>query len=69
MGIASTGLLGTWTLTSDPTQVIEVRVGAPPSPVVAVPGPLPLMGAAAAFGFSRRLRHRVGLGQAFNTKP
>ncbi len=27
-------------------------------PVVEVPGPLPLFGAAAAFGWSRRLRHR-----------
>jgi hypothetical protein len=32
----------------------------PPSP--AVPGPLPLFGAAAAFGMSRRLRRRIQLG-------
>ena len=28
-----------------------------------VPGPLPLMGAATAFGFSRKLRHRIATGQ------
>jgi hypothetical protein len=31
----------------------------PPTPTSAVPGPLPLMGAAAAFGVSRRLRRRI----------
>jgi hypothetical protein len=30
-----------------------------PTPGAAVPGPLPLVGAAAAFGFSRRLRSRI----------
>jgi hypothetical protein len=30
-----------------------------PPPDTEVPGPLPLLGAGAAFGFSRRLRHRV----------
>lgn len=30
------------------------------TPAASVPGPLPLMGAAAAFGWSRRLRRRVG---------
>jgi len=34
-------------------------IGAPPSPSTAVPGPLPLFGAAAAFGWSRRLRKRI----------
>jgi hypothetical protein len=29
-----------------------------------VPGPLPLLGASAAFGFSRRLRHRVSQGRS-----
>jgi hypothetical protein len=28
-----------------------------------VPGPLPLMGAATAFAFSRKLRHRIATGQ------
>ena len=34
---------------------------APSQPPAAVPGPLPLFGAGAAFGWSRRLRRRVGL--------
>jgi len=53
--------IGSWTLvttrTADPTNVINVIVGAPPSP--SVPGPLPLLGTAAAFGWSRRLRRRI----------
>ncbi|MCP9933786.1 cistern family PEP-CTERM protein [Cyanobium sp. Candia 9D4] len=31
----------------------------PPAPGDSVPGPLPVLGAAAAFGFSRRLRYRI----------
>lgn len=39
----------------------SIRVDDPviPPPTDAVPGPLPLLGAGAAFGFSRRLRSRV----------
>ncbi len=36
-----------------------VIVGTTASPPVAAPGPLPLFGAAAAFGWSRRLRRRL----------
>jgi hypothetical protein len=32
-----------------------------PGPASEVPGPLPILGAGAAFGFSRRLRHRIKL--------
>jgi hypothetical protein len=32
-----------------------------PTPPVETPGPLPILGAGAAFGFSRRLRHRIKL--------
>jgi hypothetical protein len=54
-GITTTGLLGTWTL--DGTgDTIQVFIGAP---AAAVPGPLPLLGAGAAFGWSRRLRKRI----------
>jgi hypothetical protein len=56
MGFTTTGLIGTWTLNAT-GDTINVVLGAPPS--AAVPGPLPLLGAAAAFGFSRRLRRRV----------
>lgn len=52
LGFTTTGLIGTWTLdgTSESIQVVLV----PP-----VPGPLPLLGAGSAFGWSRRLRKRI----------
>ncbi len=40
----------------------QATVYAPPPPPSDVPGPLPLFGAAAAFGMSRRLRRRIQLG-------
>jgi hypothetical protein len=41
-----------------------------PPPAAAVPGPLPVVGAAAAFGFSRKLRKRIkGSSNAFSTAP
>lgn len=64
IGFTTTGLLGTWTLQpkdgSDPytaNDTIQVVIGAPPP--ASVPGPLPLLGAGAAFGWSRRLRKRT----------
>ena len=48
------GLIGTWTLSN--RETIQVILGAP---AAAVPGPLPLFGAAAAFGWSRKLRKRI----------
>jgi hypothetical protein len=56
LGFTTTGLLGTWTL--DGTgDTIEVRVAAPPAPPTsATPGPLPILGATAAFGSVRKLR-------------
>jgi peptidoglycan hydrolase-like protein with peptidoglycan-binding domain len=56
MGFTTTGLIGSWTLNTT-GDTINVVVGAPPT--AAAPGPLPLFGAAAAFGFGRRLRRRV----------
>ena len=55
LNFTTTGLIGTWSLTgtSETIQVILV------SPAAAVPGPLPLLGAGAAFGWSRRLRKRI----------
>jgi len=63
VGIASTQLnpnIGSWTFFGDtnPTNVINVIVGAPPG--LPVPAPLPLFGTAAAYGWSRRLRRRIG---------
>lgn len=58
LGLSSTsGLVASWTVGSDS---IELWAGAKPaaSPAAA-PGPLPLLGAGAAFGYSRRLRSRL----------
>jgi hypothetical protein len=59
LGITATGLIGTWQVdgVSGPDGQINVVVGAPA--VASVPGPLPLFGAAAAFGWSRSLRRRI----------
>ena len=54
----SSGLIGSWILNGT-SETIQVFLG-PPSPSgAAVPGPLPLFGAGAAFGWSRRLRKRI----------
>ena len=53
----SSGTLGTWTL-ADTDDTIHVRVFDPNAPT-SVPGPLPVLRAGAAFGFSRRLRQRI----------
>ena len=38
---------------------LEYQYDNPPTPGARVPGPLPLVGAAAAFGWSRRLKNRI----------
>jgi hypothetical protein len=59
MGFTTTGLIGTWTLAGT-GDTINVVLGPPAAPQsTAVPGPLPLLGAAAAFGWTRRLRRRI----------
>ena len=52
--------IGSWTFVgdSDPNNVINVFVGDPRS--APVPAPMPLIGAAGAYGWSRRLRRRIG---------
>jgi hypothetical protein len=55
IGFTTTGLIGTWTLNGT-SESIQVILGAP---TAATPGPLPLLGAGAAFGWSRRLRKRI----------
>ena len=63
LGMPNSGTLGTWTL-YDPDDssyigdTISVQVNASASPA-SVPGPLPILGLAAAFGFSRKLRKRI----------
>ncbi|QVL53466.1 MAG: hypothetical protein KFB97_03475 [Cyanobium sp. M30B3] len=65
LGIPNSGTLGTWTLV-DPFDfsyigdTISVQVNASASPA-SVPGPLPILGLAAAFGSSRKLRKRIKL--------
>ena len=62
LGLSSTNpgdVLGTWLIG---TESIEVRIGGGDG--AAVPGPLPLFGAAAAFAHSRRLRARVRAGSS-----
>lgn len=71
LGFATPGLIGHWRVirsvadgdTPYTSDNIYVCVGASPCapPVSSVPGPLPLLGAGAAFGWSRRLRRRVGV--------
>ena len=58
LGFTTTGLIGTWTLDGT-SESIQVIIGAPTPPGATVPGPLPLLGAGAAFGWSRRLRKRI----------
>jgi hypothetical protein len=58
LGFTTTGLIGTWALNGT-SETIQVIIGAPPS--TSVPGPLPLLGAGAAFGWARRLRKRTQL--------
>ena len=52
-GFTATGLVGTWAITGT-SESINVYISPAPTP-----GPLPLLGAAAAFGWSRRLRKRI----------
>ena len=55
LGITSFGSLGTWTIVSTGDTITVNATSAPAD----VPGPLPLLGAGAAFGWSRRLRKRI----------
>jgi hypothetical protein len=55
LGFTTTGLIGTWTLDGT-SESIQVFLG---PQAASVPGPLPLLGAGAAFGWSRRLRKRI----------
>jgi hypothetical protein len=55
---SASGNLGTWTLVGT-SETISINVTSPTPPTPSVPGPLPLFGAGAAFGFSRQLRNRI----------
>lgn len=54
-GFSVPGLVGTWTINGT-SESINLFIGPPPAEV---PGPLPLLGAGAAFGWSRRMRRRI----------
>ena len=60
-------------LTSAPVMVaVALAWGSPamatPAPPAAVPGPLPVIGALSAFGFSRKLRQRIARSQADSSR-
>lgn len=74
IGLTTTGLLGTWTLqpkdNDDPYGANDqIRLVVGQAPPAEVPAPLPLLGAGAAFGFSRRLRRRVGQRRVSQAPP
>ena len=54
-GFTAAGLVGTWDIDGT-SESINVFIGPHSADVT---GPLPLLGAAAAFGWSRRLRKRI----------
>ncbi len=57
LGLSSTsGLLGEWVLTGT-SEKFQVWAGS--APTTSVPGPVPILGVAAAFGWCRRLRKRI----------
>jgi hypothetical protein len=58
LGFTTESPIGTWTL-RDTTTADKIQVV-----VSQVPGPLPLVGAAAAFGWSRTLRRRIATAKA-----
>jgi hypothetical protein len=62
LNIKKLTIFDSWTATAGEVQIVknnfvQVPGQALPNPV---PGPLPILGAAAAFGFSRKLRARIG---------
>jgi hypothetical protein len=60
--IASDSFTSTLTVTNGVIQSVTSTVNVVDAPTPSeVPGPLPLLGAGAAFGFSRQLRQRVKL--------
>jgi len=51
--------IGTLNVTAGGVQSVNFRVNTSDAPTSSVPGPLPVLGAAAAFGFSRKVRNRI----------
>jgi hypothetical protein len=57
MGLTPGSYIWTWGTTN--ADSYQLNIGAVSNPVPAVPSPLPFFGAAAAFGYSRKLRKRI----------
>jgi len=57
--IFSTTFTGTLNVSAGNISSLTSLVMTTPAPTPAVPGPLPIFGAAAAFGFSRKVRNRL----------
>lgn len=68
LGITSLGSLGTWTIDSTGETITVNAINSNPAPAGA-PGPLPILGVAAAFNVSRRLRRRLGEAQTKRFLP
>jgi hypothetical protein len=58
-GLSTETFVGTLDVTAGGVQSVVFRVNAVDAPTTATPGPLPILGAAAAFGFSRKVRNRI----------
>jgi hypothetical protein len=56
LSLAQIGLSGPSIVYASGSEQIILRDATPTTPT---PGPVPLLGAAAAFGFSRKLRNRI----------
>lgn len=57
--ILSTTFTGTLNVSAQNISSVTSLVTSDTLPVTTVPGPLPILGAAAAFGFSRKVRNRI----------
>ena len=57
--ISSTTFTGTLNVSTGNISALTSLVTTAAAPTAAVPGPLPIFGAAAAFGFSRKVRNRI----------
>jgi hypothetical protein len=60
-GTKSASITDSWTVTAASSSSIQTLTNAFTQSVVPVPAPLPLIGAAIAFGYSRKLRSRISL--------
>jgi hypothetical protein len=57
--LLSETFVATLNVTAGGVESVNFRINTTNAPTPAVPGPLPIFGAAAAFGFSRKVRNRL----------